>query len=68
MQGKFPCKITGISVSKTGKHGHAKVNWTAVDIFTGKKYEDSQSSSHRVMQPYSKTYSVLMVCNDEEYA
>ena len=35
-----PCKVLNISVSKTGKHGHAKCNFTATDIFTGKKLED----------------------------
>ena len=37
-----------MSTSKTGKHGHAKCNFTAVDIFTGKKYEDMTPSSHNV--------------------
>ena len=32
-----PCKVVDMSTSKTGKHGHAKVNFTGVDIFTGKK-------------------------------
>ncbi|KAG6853857.1 translation initiation factor eIF5A [Blastosporella zonata] len=32
-----PCKIIAMTTSKTGKHGHAKVNITATDIFTGKK-------------------------------
>lgn len=31
-----PCKVTDVSTSKTGKHGHAKCNFTAIDIFTGK--------------------------------
>lgn len=31
-----PCKIVDMSTSKTGKHGHAKVNLVAIDIFTGK--------------------------------
>eukprot|EP01040_Poterioochromonas_malhamensis_P022278 gene22278-27055_t len=30
----FPCKVTHVSTSKTGKHGHAKCNFTAIDIFT----------------------------------
>jgi translation initiation factor 5A len=31
-----PCKVVDISTSKTGKHGHAKANITALDIFTNK--------------------------------
>jgi len=46
-----PCKILSISVSKTGKHGHAKCNFLAVDIFTGKKYEDMIPSSHGTTVP-----------------
>mmetsp|Transcript_35360 Transcript_35360/g.85775 ORF Transcript_35360/g.85775 Transcript_35360/m.85775 type:complete len:160 (+) Transcript_35360:50-529(+) len=46
-----PCKILSISVSKTGKHGHAKCNFTAVDIFTGKKLEDMIPSSHGTTVP-----------------
>jgi translation initiation factor 5A len=46
-----PCKVNSISVSKTGKHGHAKCNFVAVDIFTGKKYEDMIPSSHGTTVP-----------------
>mmetsp|Transcript_17418 Transcript_17418/g.20870 ORF Transcript_17418/g.20870 Transcript_17418/m.20870 type:complete len:160 (-) Transcript_17418:138-617(-) len=46
-----PCKILSISVSKTGKHGHAKCNFTAVDIFTGKKLEDMIPSTHGTTAP-----------------
>jgi translation initiation factor 5A len=46
-----PCKVLNISVSKTGKHGHAKCNFTATDIFTGKKYEDMIPSSHGTTVP-----------------
>ena len=31
------CKITDVSISKPGKHGHAKVNLTAVGLLDGKK-------------------------------
>lgn len=46
-----PCKIIDISTSKTGKHGHAKAIITAVDIFTGKKYQESAPTSHNLDQP-----------------
>lgn len=32
-----PCKIINIARSKPGKHGHAKVVVTGLDIFTGGK-------------------------------
>ena len=32
-----PCKVTDLSVSRPGKHGHAKVNMMAVGILDGKK-------------------------------
>jgi len=46
-----PCKVVSISVSKTGKHGHAKCNFVATDIFTGKKYEDMVPSTHATTVP-----------------
>ncbi|KAJ3281998.1 translation initiation factor eIF-5A [Rhizoclosmatium globosum] len=57
-----PCKIID-STSKTGKHGHAKVNLTAIDIFTGKKMEDVSPSTHNMEVPnVSRTeYNVLDV-------
>jgi len=50
LKGK-PCKISEISISKTGKHGHAKAALTGVDIFTGKKYEDMCPTSHNMEVP-----------------
>ncbi|KAG5190007.1 translation protein SH3-like domain-containing protein [Tribonema minus] len=46
-----PCKVANVSTSKTGKHGHAKANFTAIDIFTGKKLEDIVPTSHATSVP-----------------
>ncbi|CUG06258.1 eukaryotic translation initiation factor 5A, putative [Bodo saltans] len=60
------CKVIDLSVSKTGKHGHAKVSITAVGIFDGRKMEDQAPSTHNVSAPFVKTeaYSVLDIDND----
>jgi hypothetical protein len=39
MKGDKPCKVIDIKVSKTGKHGHGKCYFTAIDIFDGSKHE-----------------------------
>merc|ERR1739848_616411 len=49
-----PCKVAEISMSKTGKHGHAKAHIVALDIFTAKKYEDLCPCSHNMDVPFVK--------------
>tara|TARA_B100000902_G_scaffold396310_1_gene456978 strand:- start:2535 stop:3008 length:474 start_codon:yes stop_codon:yes gene_type:complete len=63
-----PCKVVSISTSKTGKHGHAKCNFVAIDIFTGKKLEDIVPSSHSTTVPnvFKTEYSLLDI-SDENY-
>merc|ERR1712146_95963 len=46
-----PCQVVDMSTSKTGKHGSAKVNFTAIDIFTNKKYEDMSPATANVDVP-----------------
>jgi translation initiation factor 5A len=55
-----------VSTSKTGKHGHAKCNFTALDIFTGKKYEDIIPSTHTAHVPNvtRKEYSLVDISAD----
>mmetsp|Transcript_81321 Transcript_81321/g.122197 ORF Transcript_81321/g.122197 Transcript_81321/m.122197 type:complete len:160 (+) Transcript_81321:93-572(+) len=62
-----PCKILSISVSKTGKHGHAKCNFTATDIFTGKKLEDMIPSTHGTTVPIvnRSDWEVIDIDGDE---
>ena len=51
MKGDRPCKVIDIKVSKTGKHGHAKCRFTAIDIFDGSKHEDIVPSTHTAHVP-----------------
>jgi len=56
-----PCRVVGMTISKTGKHGHGKVHFTALDIFTSKKIEMLESSTHNVSVPHvSKTEFTLV--------
>jgi len=61
-----PCKVVEMSTSKTGKHGHAKVNFTGIDIFTGKKYKEIQGSTHPMLTYVSEKseWSVMGINED----
>ena len=62
-----PCKCIELSSSKTGKHGHAKIHIVALDIFTGKKYEDLCPASHNVSVPFvTKTEYMVLDANEDE--
>lgn len=50
------CRIVDMSTSKTGKHGHAKINFTALDIFNNRKYQEMSTST-------ANCYEVVVVRN-----
>lgn len=63
-----PCRVVNVSTSKTGKHGHAKCNFTALDIFTNKKYEDIVPSTHTTSVPnVTRAEFTLLDITDEDF-
>ena len=61
-----PCKAGAISISKTGKHGHAKARIEGIDIFTGKKYIDLTPTSHTCYRPRVDQLSYTLADIDDE--
>jgi translation initiation factor 5A len=62
----FPCKVVSMSTSKTGKHGHAKIHFVAIDIFTNKKMDMLEASTHNVDIPnVSRTEYSLLDAGDD---
>jgi len=61
-----PARVVDTSTSKTGKHGSAKVHFTAIDIFNGKKYEEISPSTHTLQVPIidRKDYTLVDVSED----
>ncbi len=58
-----PCKVTSISISRPGKHGHAKVRITAIGLIDGKKRDTVMPGHDMVQTPMidKKTAQVLSV-------
>merc|ERR1712110_970936 len=62
------CKVRDVSVSKTGKHGHAKCKFAASDIFSGATCEELCPSSHTIDVPVvKKTDWMIQGLQDETY-
>ena len=63
-----PCKVKDVSVSKTGKHGHAKCKFSASDIFTGASCEELCPSTHSIDVPVvNKKDWMIQGLQDETY-
>ena len=60
-------QVEEITTSKTGKHGHAKANYYGYDIFTHKRYEDCEPTTHNVMVPVvTRTEYLLTDINEDD--
>lgn len=61
------CKITDVSVSRPGKHGHAKVNMMAVGILDGKKRNLVLPGHDKVEAPIieKKNAQILSISGDK---
>ena len=58
-----PCKIADVATSKSGKHGHAKINLVAVGLLDGKKRNIIMPSHDKVEAPIieKKSAQVLSI-------
>ncbi|MEW5896166.1 MAG: translation initiation factor IF-5A [Nanoarchaeota archaeon] len=58
-----PCKITDLATSRPGKHGHAKVNLTAVGLLDEKKRNIVMPGHDKVEAPIieKKTAQILSI-------
>mmetsp|Transcript_115967 Transcript_115967/g.249160 ORF Transcript_115967/g.249160 Transcript_115967/m.249160 type:complete len:163 (+) Transcript_115967:38-526(+) len=61
-----PCKVIDMSTAKTGKHGSAKANIRAQDIFTQKMKEFIGPTSHNVDTPFVVNTEFLVIDIDQE--
>merc|ERR1712025_382725 len=60
------CKVKDVSVSKTGKHGHAKCKFSASCIFTGATCEEFCPSTHSIAVPFVKKSDFQVMDEDME--
>jgi translation initiation factor 5A len=64
-----PCKVIDTTISKTGKHGGAKIHISASDIFNQNKCVGLFSTAENIMVPYVDKYDYQLVdiTNDSFY-
>ena len=66
MLGDKPCKITGISHAKPGKHGSAKAIIKGQNLFDGKTVEKTYGTGDQVDAPIIKRQEYLLLNIDED--
>eukprot|EP00051_Salpingoeca_urceolata_P028468 m.487034 g.487034 ORF g.487034 m.487034 type:complete len:167 (+) comp24752_c0_seq1:158-658(+) len=65
---KRPCKIVNLAWSHPGKHGHAKIRITAIDVFRGRKYDDVTQSNANVWVPQIvRTDAQVLSIDDDDF-
>ena len=67
-EGAFPCRVTGFSTAKPGKHGSAKAMITAKDIFTEKQYEETFGTGDMIPRPIVVKTEYTCMCYDDDGA
>eukprot|EP00771_Trimastix_marina_P001715 gnl/Trimastix_PCT/2806.p2 GENE.gnl/Trimastix_PCT/2806~~gnl/Trimastix_PCT/2806.p2 ORF type:complete len:154 (+),score=44.00 gnl/Trimastix_PCT/2806:68-529(+) len=65
-----PVRIVNYSVSKPGKHGHAKIHFIGIDVETNRKVESIAGSHDMLPKPKSKRieYEVVNIDDDQVHA
>ena len=61
-----PCTVKNIDVSKTGKHGHAKVRIEAVGVIDGKKRVIARPGHERFEVPLIEKNKAQVLSNNGE--
>jgi len=55
------CRVVELTRSGTGKHGGAKVHLIALDVFTGRRFEDAIGSTKRVSCPEVRKFDAELL-------
>ncbi|CAH9144985.1 unnamed protein product [Cuscuta epithymum] len=62
-----PCKVTEITITKTGKDGAERFHFIGIDIFIGKKLEDLVPSSHNCDVPHVSRGEYKLIGMDDGF-